>query len=478
MGMFEQFPYSNFHELNLDWIINKLNELGQNAVLSVNGQTGDVVLYEHPYVEFPEITANSWKISRTASGKDVGIYFANDHLYFVDGAVISKVYTETDTPPYPVTSVNGQTGNIELYQEAGIRFPNVTDGYFNTRRQINTGAAEQAIVGLEVDTTKAKRIKDNLRYDIYDTGNPPPYPVSSVNGQTGAVILAIPFNGPLSDSTWIASTPSATHQAGMARETMDGTVSIYTVSDANHAEAFVKFVSADEQTTYTKKLLTTDDIPSGAGVVSVNGLSGVVLITGSEINTNAIDGRTINQDVQRLYAADALLRDEIGIVCTGNQCAVSVSAGQYVILKDSTITGCSDGLYTAAQAIPANTAIDSTYLTAVSGGGLNALNDAIAMHSSALTGADAGTTNNFIQYDYNFAFITFNSASKTWTEGDVFGTIPSGIRPVAALVATGNLYANNIGVRIRIGTDGTISYDSQNSVTGRIAFTAMYAIQH
>ena len=44
MGMFEQFPYSNFHELNLDWIINKLNELGQNAVLSVNGQTGDVVV--------------------------------------------------------------------------------------------------------------------------------------------------------------------------------------------------------------------------------------------------------------------------------------------------------------------------------------------------------------------------------------------------------------------------------------------------
>ena len=378
MGMFEQFPYSNFHELNLDWIINKLNELGQNAVLSVNGQTGDVVLYQHPYVEFPEITANSWKLSRTASGKDVGIYFANDHLYFVDGAAISKVYTETDTPPYPVTSVNGQTGAIELYQEAGIRFPNVTDGYFNTRRQINTGAADQAIVGLEVDETKAKRIKDNLRYDIYDTGNPPPYPVSSVNGQTGAVILAIPFNGPLSDSTWMASTPSATHQAGMARETMDGTVSIYTVSDANHAEAFVKFVSADEQTTYTKKLLTTDDIPSGAGVVSVNGLSGVVLITGSEINTNAIDGRTINQDVQSLYAADALIRDEIGIVGSGNQCAVSVSAGQYVILKDSTIAGCSDGLYTAAQAIPANTTIDSTYLTAVSGGGLNALNDAIA----------------------------------------------------------------------------------------------------
>ena len=377
MGLFENFPYTNFHELNLDWIIQKLKEQGMNAVLSVNGQTGDVILYENPYVEFPEITNPSWKIFRMANGKEVGIYFANDHVYFVDGSVISQIYTENDTPPYPVTSVNGQTGDVQLYQEAGIRFPNVPDAFFNMRRQINTGGSDQAIVGLEVTETGAKRMKDNLRYDIYDTGNPPPYPVTSINGQTGAVILAIPFNAPLSDSTWIASQASATHQAGMARQTMDGTVSMYMTSDANHAEAFVKFTSADEQTTYIRKLLTTDDIPSGAGVVSVNGLSGVVLITGEQINTNAIDGVTINSAIQNLKAADAILQNAIGYVCDGNTCAASVAAGQYVILKNSTITGCADGLYTAAQAIPANTAIDATYLTAVTGGAANSLSDAI-----------------------------------------------------------------------------------------------------
>lgn len=26
MGAFEQFPYTNFHELNLDWIIEKIKE--------------------------------------------------------------------------------------------------------------------------------------------------------------------------------------------------------------------------------------------------------------------------------------------------------------------------------------------------------------------------------------------------------------------------------------------------------------------
>jgi hypothetical protein len=53
----------------------------------------------------------------------------------------------------------------------------------------------------------------------------------------------------------------------------------------------------------------------------------------------------------------------------------SIQAGSYIILRNSTISGVTDGLYTAAQTIPANTAIDATYLSAVSGGGLNDLYD-------------------------------------------------------------------------------------------------------
>ena len=62
--------------------------------------------------------------------------------------------------------------------------------------------------------------------------------------------------------------------------------------------------------------------------------------------------------------------DEIGIVVTGNKTAVGITAsqGQYVIVRNSTISGKPDGLYKAAQAIPAATAIDGTYLTAVPGG--------------------------------------------------------------------------------------------------------------
>ena len=31
MGLFEQFPYSNFHELNLDWILTKIKELDEKV---------------------------------------------------------------------------------------------------------------------------------------------------------------------------------------------------------------------------------------------------------------------------------------------------------------------------------------------------------------------------------------------------------------------------------------------------------------
>lgn len=66
--------------------------------------------------------------------------------------------------------------------------------------------------------------------------------------------------------------------------------------------------------------------------------------------------------------------DMLGIVINGNSTPVGASAGQYVIVKNSTISGITDGLYTARLPIPANTAIDSTYLNnKVDDGGLNDL---------------------------------------------------------------------------------------------------------
>jgi len=117
-------------------------------------------------------------------------------------------------------------------------------------------------------------------------------------------------------------------------------------------------------------------------------------------NTNNTTGTWNNNAWDRVSVADELadhkntlnhLENGLAIIVDGNSCASGASQGQYVYLKDSTIAGYADGLYTAAQAIPANTAIDGTYLTAVSGGGLNSLQNAISgiqliRHSISLGG--------------------------------------------------------------------------------------------
>lgn len=81
-----------------------------------------------------------------------------------------------------------------------------------------------------------------------------------------------------------------------------------------------------------------------------------------------------NSDLQSLAKS-------IGRVVNGNKSTTGASAGQFVVLLSSTISGRADGLYTAAKAIPANTAIDSSYLTA-SESGLNALNGKFVGYST------------------------------------------------------------------------------------------------
>lgn len=66
---------------------------------------------------------------------------------------------------------------------------------------------------------------------------------------------------------------------------------------------------------------------------------------------------------------------DLAPIIKGNTCAAGAAAGDYVLLCGSTITGKDDGAYIAAKAIPANTAIDATYLgTALDGGIANSLN--------------------------------------------------------------------------------------------------------
>lgn len=72
-------------------------------------------------------------------------------------------------------------------------------------------------------------------------------------------------------------------------------------------------------------------------------------------------------------AIDTAQDAEIGIVITGARPSIAVTAGQYVIVRNSTISGIPDGLYMANAALSSSTDVTASDLTAVNDGGLNSL---------------------------------------------------------------------------------------------------------
>ena len=394
--MFERFPYTNVHELNLDWIINVINELKENSVVSVNGESGEVILYKDKNVVFPEVTDSDWFIGRTADGKEIGIKFDTTQgmMFLKYNGTTTPVYTGDNPPTYPVTSVNGQTGDVITYPENAIRFPDVSETLWNMRRIVDKDDPDHRVEGLQFEKDQPMvHINGTNRYPVYDQGNPPPYPVTSVNGQTGAVVLAFPVtsvNGQtgnvtinipvtsvngmtgaitlytdanirfpdVSDTSWnirrVVDKDDPDHRVeglefqkdgpmvhingtnrynvydqnnpppypvtsingdtgdvyleipfddssdpfddtdpiyksgrstsgiwGLERGTLYGKACLYLNTDSNNnLSAYITFLSNDEQTSHTYKLLTTNDIPSGSGVVSLNGQTGVVTLYG------------------------------------------------------------------------------------------------------------------------------------------------------------------------------------------------------
>lgn len=78
--------------------------------------------------------------------------------------------------------------------------------------------------------------------------------------------------------------------------------------------------------------------------------------------------------------------EEIAIVITGARPSMVVTAGQYVIVRSSTISGITDGLYTANSALSPSTDVTAANLTAVSNGGFNKLSADIKSATNVIKG--------------------------------------------------------------------------------------------
>lgn len=185
------FPWTNLHELNLDWMLSKFKQF----IGDFTGTTATVELIptsEQPSVEVTggELDDDTdiidpftfkFKLPINSSGGgavnsvngqvgDVVINKSDLGLGNVDNVL---QYSALNPPPYPVTSVNGMTGDVIVQGGGGGGDVLSVNG--------KTGAVvlDKTDIGLGNVANEAQ----------YSANNPPPYPVTSVNGQTGAVVL-------------------------------------------------------------------------------------------------------------------------------------------------------------------------------------------------------------------------------------------------------------------------------------------------
>ena len=426
MALFENFPYTNLHELNLDWLINELKKMEEAEVLSVNGQTGHVILYQDANVILPEVQDSAWSFFRTADGVIRGITFAADgtayimngdqltelytaanapdfsdeHIqlpdlddeqitnwniyrnfneslsgiqfddtgsaYVISGGLRYKIFTQHDVPPYPVTSVNGQTGTVVLYPDPGVRFPDIIDNevnYWSIFRYVNNGA-----YGIQFNTDGSiDLITPGNRTKIYTATDQPPYPVTSVNSMTGAVELDIPDDlvTHVDDAILEIAEPADNYTWGFTRETDNGQIGIV-FDNQNNNGAYLRYYDSVNQEYVLVKLLTNADIPSAAGVSSVNGLTGSVNLYGSNIFVSNLDNRTLNEFTEESIEDNNSL---LAFVETGLTASRNIPINSYVIWTGS--------LYKASTNITLGDSLSGSNLTAVSNGGFNELKDMI-----------------------------------------------------------------------------------------------------
>lgn len=198
-----------------DTVPTKVSELPNDAnyitadqapVQSVNNKTGAVSLTASDVDALPADTiiptVNNATLTIKRNSIDVGSFAANaandvniDINVPTDKSDIGlgnvdnvKQYSATNPPPYPVTSVNGKTGAVSVnVPSASSTIPKApgtasagTSAAYAREDHIHP---KQAVTKSDVGLGNVDNVKQ------YSASNPPPYPVTSVNGQTGEVNL-------------------------------------------------------------------------------------------------------------------------------------------------------------------------------------------------------------------------------------------------------------------------------------------------
>lgn len=141
------------------------------------GSKQDVIDGAASTITDSNLTANRALISNGSGKVDVSAVTSTE-LGYLDG-VTSNIQTQLNSKlsTAPVTSVNSKTGEVTLTAADVSAVP--------TTRTVNGHALSENVTVSKSDVGLGN--VDNVKQ--YSESNPPPYPVTSVNGQTGAVTV-------------------------------------------------------------------------------------------------------------------------------------------------------------------------------------------------------------------------------------------------------------------------------------------------
>ena len=178
------YPWTNLHELNLNWILNQIRKLSKQ-VTNVVGMTAtahslpgasdptvDVTggVGDDPYnFDFGIPAGGGSSAVDSVNGQTGTVVLDKDDIGLSNVANVAQ-YSASNPPPYPVTSVNGQTGAVVVSGGA-----------------VDSVNGQTGTVVLDKDDIGLSNVANVAQYSV---SNPPPYPVTSVNGMTGDVIVS------------------------------------------------------------------------------------------------------------------------------------------------------------------------------------------------------------------------------------------------------------------------------------------------
>ncbi len=160
---------------------------------------------------------------------------------------------------------------------------------------------------------------------------------------------------------------------------MDGTAS---AGSANHAARSDHVHPKDTSKAPVNHASSNDQYGAGSDTNF-----GHVKLSNNINNTDGGTGITPSGVKNELINVDNMLAK----IVNENKSTSGATAGDYVIVINSTITGINNGVYLASKNIPSNTVIDATYLTQISEGAINNLKNDLYRYSFTGVSASEGT---------------------------------------------------------------------------------------